>query len=111
MLIGFCIGAPCNRPLSSEFQVLQRTGLVAASAKVIRQLRRYLSRAITPTLFLPPGDTPMELAAPAGRDALIKHLLIEGVIEAEGGRDGTIGPGDRPLRRDELLATREPRAA
>jgi hypothetical protein len=111
MLIGLAIGALCDRSLPCQLQVLQRLGLVAASAKVIGDLRRNLGRAIAPGCFLPLGDAAMEFDAPAGWDALVKHLLIERMMEMEAGRDGTVGPGDRPLRRDELLTTREPRAA
>ena len=84
VLIGLAIGALCDRSLRCELQVVQRLRLVAASAKVISELRRNLGRATPPGGFLPLGDTAMQLDAPAGSaDAMVKNLLIERVMEAE----------------------------
>jgi hypothetical protein len=111
MLIGFAIGALCDCPPPCQLQVLQRLGLVATSAKVISEFRRNLGRVIAPSCLLPLRDAAMEFDAPACRDAVVKHLLIDRVMETEAGRHGTVGPSDRHTRRDELLVTREPCAA
>src|SRR5262249_51829899 len=100
-----------RRPLSSQLEIVDCLVVVVRTAVVVSELGGHLVGMFSIARFFAHSDEPMELNAVAGRQQAVEDFLIHGMVEAEPGRDGAIGPRHRPLRSEELLASREAYAA
>src|SRR5215472_4666846 len=78
--------------LSGVLEISDRFGLVARAMVVMRELRRDFLRAFSIRSFRPLSNSLMKLDSLAYRNAVVKHLTIQGVIEAEVGRNRTVWP-------------------
>ena len=103
MLIGLAIGTLCERPLPRELQVVQRLRLIAASAKVIGELRRNLGRDDMKLLFNINAEfahsldqRPIELRAKSAVfSSLADAILVSGPLTGQ------------PVDQSQLRAVRE----
>ena len=103
MLIGLAIGTLCERPLPCELQVVQRLRLIAASAKVIGELRRNLGRDDMKLLFNINAEfahsldqRPIELRAKSAVfSSLADAILVSGPLTGQ------------PVDQSQLRAVRE----
>src|SRR5215469_14139396 len=78
---------------------------------MMRKRGRYLACTLAIGEFLAFSDPQMQFDPTPSREAFIKDLLVECVMKAEAGSDGTVGPCDRSLGAYKLFVPCELRAA
>src|SRR5271163_2259893 len=107
MALGFDHRGARDRPLTGELKVLDRLLLVVGAAIMIGEFGRNFCGTFAVSRLLARSDSRMKLNLMAYVERTVQHLLVKRVVKAEAGRNGAVGPGDRPLLSDELLAARQ----
>src|SRR5215469_9599275 len=100
-----------RRPLTGQLEIVNCLVVFVRTVVVVSELGGHLAGMFSIARFFARSDESMELNAVAGRQQAVEDFLIHGMMEAEPRRNGAIGPRYRPLRSDELLASREAYAA
>src|SRR5690242_12532424 len=85
--------------------------LNVSEAVVIGELSRDFVRPFAVSCLFTHRNPAVKLKPMTRRESTVQHLLINCVMETEAGGDRAVGPGNRPLRGEELLVPRELRAA
>ena len=77
----------------------------------MRELSRHFTRTFAVSQLFARCDSSMKLDLTAGGEQIIDHFPVKNIMKVEACRNCAVGPGDRALLADELLVSREARAA
>src|ERR1700681_254509 len=86
------IGTSLQRVVGGLVEIVHGSSGLAPTHEMHRQLRGNLLRLGRITAFLAEPDLLMQLHPAAGRNARVRHLLIETVLELVARRRRTVGP-------------------
>src|SRR5215831_861380 len=107
MTEGFLWGRPPQRVLRRLLQIVQRPRIVPPTLKVDRQGCGVLSGLRPITALFPLANGAMELDAPPRRQAVIQHLLVEGMAELVAPRHRPVRPFLYPAGLQDVAASRQ----